>query len=118
MAEKTTTPAKTLDLVSWLSQMNLTDAEFVEQFQQIALTGNYDLVRKLMPFFPEDAYYADGGARARAVLDARHEDVFMLLRDCDAYRRLNRRHRVLDVSIVLTFFAVVAGIYGILYGPR
>jgi len=73
------TALKPLQLTNWLAQVkNLSDEEFIQQFQDIALSGDYNSVQCLFPFVP-DAYYEDGCERAHEVLSAGHDDIFVLL---------------------------------------
>jgi hypothetical protein len=103
------------DLMLWLSQMNLSDEEFVRQFQQIAMTGDFDSVQKLMPWLPEDAYFDDTCTRSQQVLDAGHQAVFVLLARTEGYKRRNPLERICVVVTLLTLALVAFGIYVAMY---
>lgn len=103
--KKATTKLATLDLVEWVQQMDLTDEEFVEQFQQLALDGQFCVVEKLLPWLPQDVYFDEACTRAREVLDAGQGDVFVLLSRTSGFKQRTRLHRVLPFAL-LAFVAV------------
>ena len=111
------TALKPLQLDDWLEQIdNLPEDEFIRQFQETALKGDYVKVKCLTPFLP-DAYYEDGCRRARAVLDAGHQDIFVLLTRDPAFHANDpeRANKNKVVGSFLLFLALVPlAVYGIL----
>lgn len=107
--------ANELDLMLWLSKMNLSDEQFVEQFQQIALSGDFDSVQKLMPWLPENTYFDDTCTRSRAVLDAGQQDIFVLLSRTQGYKSRNPLQRILPFLVLLMLVLCAIGFYTVMY---
>ena len=117
MTRKKAAAAKSLQLSALSKQISsISDDEFIRQFQPIALKNDYRTVQTLMAILP-DAYFEDQCQRARAVLDAGHEDMYVLLTRHPAYTA-NDPERENKKTVVLSFvgflFIMAAAIYGIM----
>jgi hypothetical protein len=94
----------------------LSDTQYIRQFQAIALEGDYESVQNLVENLP-DAYYEDQCQRTRAVFDAGHDDIFVLLTRAPAYHVNDPQaedKRTVLLSVVAFLFFLASAIYGIM----